>query len=667
MHAAEDLLNILFRRWRIAAILFSGVVLAFGAYLALAPRVFDARVRFLLKKSRTAVVAAAQDTTADVSAQMSDSEAAAQIATEIQLLQAQPVLRVVALRAFSPDKPGDNSEQAIQLRIEELDKRLKIGPVLRSNLIDVQYSDTDPARALRVVQVLTEEYLNRHLMLRGGKESYDFFASQADQFKAKLQNVQREFAAFQADTEIVALREQKDLSIRTLADSVKAESEAEALRAELEKRAAVLRAQIEAAPPRIGTTLRNLPNQYSVERLNTLLVELANRRTELLAKFRPDDRMVLQIDKQIAQTRTALDNVSSQSSAEQTSDVNPLRQQAEIELTRTEQALRGAAARAETLARQNRDNRAALKRLALAGPREADLVRRLTEAEQNYSIYAKKRDMLRVDGLLDQHKIANVVVAEPPLFPTRPRSRVPASLAALFVLINGGILFGLVGSGYFSPTFALPRELEKFSGVPVLGTVAKITRDRPAQPYYYLNPIVERMRSLATAHGSGATFCIAGVTPGDDISGVSRLIASELAASTRSPVLLVPATAAEPDGPPWVAELPVLEDSAGVAVALRPDAVAESNGLRLDWVWLGIPSEGFSYVLVESRPVDGAAPLAAGFRHAQGVFLVATADQCRRTDVARSMRLLRGAGCEPAGFLLRDRTYPIPEAIHKYL
>jgi uncharacterized protein involved in exopolysaccharide biosynthesis len=659
MVTVKDTLDIFFRRRRLIAVSFVAILSVFACYVVFSPDTYEARVRYLVKNARAPIVAAADGNASSVAEQVSD----AQIATELQLLSAQPVLRAVALQALGQThQRDDDSEAALQAQIRRLEKALKVGPVLRSNLIEVRYTDSDPDRAVRVLRVLTTEYMDRQLALRGGKENYDFFLKQAEASRLELEGAQADLARFQADTDVVALSEQREQSIRRLMDSQAARNEAEALQAELERRATVLRAQIQATPPRISTARRSVPNQYSMERLNTLLVELVNKRTELMAKFRPEDRVVLQIEKQIEQTRAALESATARSSDEETSDVNPIRQQAEAELARTEQALRGAKARSEALSRQGSVLQSSLRKLALAGPREAELARRLRDAEQNYALHSKKRDQLRVDGLMDDRKFANIAVVEPPTLPDRAKPKVTGPLVALFVLLNGGVLMYVLLAGGFSRTFATPRELERFAGVPVLGTLAKGTGPT------YLSPALEKMRRIASDHGRGAIFCLAGVGADDETSAACRKIASDLAMSTHRPVLLVPSSTPLPlDAAHSSEHLPVVETGSGVVMAVPHEAVADNAGLRLDWVWLGLPASDFPYIVINTNPLDGSSPLPQGLHLAQGIFLVATAGKSSRSEVARSLRLLESGGCKSTGFLLRERTYPIPDFVYRHL
>ena len=84
--------------------------------------------------------------------------------------------------------------------------------------------------------------------------------------------------------------------LRKAMDADTAVRETGAALAETEARLAELRKQVAAQSPRIVTQSRVLPNQYSVERLNTMLAELENRRTQALMKFRPEERIVIEKD-----------------------------------------------------------------------------------------------------------------------------------------------------------------------------------------------------------------------------------------------------------------------------------------------------------------------------------------------------------------------------------
>ena len=163
-----------------------------------------------------------------------------------------------------------------------------------------------------------------------------------------------------------------------------------------------------------------MPNQTSVEHLNSLLADLQNRRTQLLAKFRPDDRNVQETDQEIADTQAALDKAMKLTGLEQSTDVNPVHQTLEIEMAKEQSALAGVEARRNTLAQQTQNYHAQLLNLGNATTAYDDLARNRKEAEENYLLYTKKTEEARIAESLDQQKIANVAIAETPTEPHLP-------------------------------------------------------------------------------------------------------------------------------------------------------------------------------------------------------------------------------------------------------
>ena len=71
-------------------------------------------------------------------------------------------------------------------------------------------------------------------------------------------------------------------------------------------------------------------------------------------------------------------------------------------------------ARRTTLAGQLQQYEAALQKLEGATTKHDDLQRELKQAEDNYQLYAKKREESRIADELDRQKITNVSIAEVP-------------------------------------------------------------------------------------------------------------------------------------------------------------------------------------------------------------------------------------------------------------
>jgi uncharacterized protein involved in exopolysaccharide biosynthesis len=191
----------------------------------------------------------------------------------------------------------------------------------------------------------------------------------------------------------------------------------------------------------------------------------------MLVKYRPDDRMVTELDQQIAQTQVALDKVGSTEAREISTDVNPVRQTLQSELLQSESKLEGLRARAETLSQQVREARSELTQLGAVTADHDELARNVKEAESRYLLYSRQFEEAQIASAMDQQRMANVVVADGPSVPASPEAKISITIVLAVVLsilcwLGFALFKGLTRRQVFTPW-----ELEGILPVPVLGTV----------------------------------------------------------------------------------------------------------------------------------------------------------------------------------------------------
>ena len=201
------------------------------------------------------------------------------------------------------------------------------------------------------------------------------------------------------------------------------------------------------------------------------MTELRNKRTELLTKFKPGDRMIRQVDQQLADTQKALDRAEKLNSTEEATDVNPLRQSIDGELARAEASANGLTGRIGALSRQASEYREELSSLEGMLPDEQELLREIKAAEDNFVLYSRKREEARIGEAMDKSKIANIALAEPPRVPALPEPRVNGTVVGGYLLAIALIHMGALFAGQSRRTVCTPWELEAFAGMPVLATV----------------------------------------------------------------------------------------------------------------------------------------------------------------------------------------------------
>jgi uncharacterized protein involved in exopolysaccharide biosynthesis len=461
-----DLADRLFRKSRRILALFAALNICTAIYLVCGRRSYQAEMQFLVNNMRADAVVTPESTNGQIARTYVDESV---IATEIQLLSNRELLRDVVRKCKLAD---GSSAAAVEKAVKDLQIELKVSPVLKANMLKASYSSSDPNEAAGVLRTLADGYLNEHLKVHSASGTYEFFDRQARFYEQRLKELQSKLAEFRGQRDIVLLGQQKDLNLRKMVDLEATLKETEAAYRENEQRIQTLRQQLGKLTPRITTQARKLPNQYSVERLNTMLVELQNRRTELLTKFRPDDRLVQQVDQQIADTRRAMEGARKLTATEEATDVNPLRQSLEAELAKATLNAAGLRVRTDSLAKQINGYKHSLGMLQNSTAEDDQILRDIKEAEDNFFLYSKKREEARIGEAMDRQKIANVVLVEPPHIPALPKPKITGALVATYVfdclmILAYAFLVGAVENKVYTPW-----ELEGITGLPVLASVS---------------------------------------------------------------------------------------------------------------------------------------------------------------------------------------------------
>jgi uncharacterized protein involved in exopolysaccharide biosynthesis len=453
----------IFRNWRWTLALWALATIAVAGYALVAPREYESEMTFIVNNNRADSMSApegnaSQPRPGDISDQ--------QMSTEVQILSSRD-LASKALRAAG-FKGGTGIEQ--ERALAKLQKNLQIAPVLKANMIRVRYAAQDPQQAVNVLEALAKAYPDQHVQLHGNPGQMGFFDEQSADAEKKLKDAGDKLLQLQRSSGVVSVADEKQMLLSRQIELQVTLHQAEAELRDTSKRIDSIKPRLDAMSRRISTQTRRLPNQYSVERMNTMLTELQNRRTELLSKYRAGERIVTQLDQQIADTKKALQSAEGSVATEEVSDVNPLRQGLETELERAEAAQAGLAGRIQSMRAQTGAYQGQLAKLETLAPVEQEYQREAKVAESNYLLYAKRREEARISQRMDEQKIANVVLAERPRIPILPKSRaglllVVYMLSLLIAALTGALVLRM------KQTIETPWALEEISSVPVLGTV----------------------------------------------------------------------------------------------------------------------------------------------------------------------------------------------------
>jgi hypothetical protein len=223
-----------------------------------------------------------------------------------------------------------------QKLITAFERRFATEIVRKTNIITVSVLADTPEQAQSDLGRLSGAYLSEHRRLQRPVGASDFFKSETGRIRRDWDQASQKLVDFQQQHQIVSLPERETVLNAQVTEHERDRMATDASLRELDARLAASATRLRDLPMRQTTVERVMPNQESAEHLNTLIVELENKRTALLTNFKSSDRFVHELDEQIATTKAALKEAVTSTAREKSSDVDPAWQQLHTNYVQTE-------------------------------------------------------------------------------------------------------------------------------------------------------------------------------------------------------------------------------------------------------------------------------------------------------------------------------------------
>jgi uncharacterized protein involved in exopolysaccharide biosynthesis len=474
-----EIVSALFRHKKLFSSLFFGIVGIAVLYSLLAHKQYASEMKIVILNARSAEVVTASNAVTPVTTESTDLTEA-RINSEVELLTDSDLMeQLVNFRGgLVPDEPAPaHGSKAMGLAIRRITGAFEILPVKKSNVVTITYTDISPGVAQKVLQELTKIYLEKHVRFTRPASTSSFFNAEAAQSVTRLQDVEGQLVEFRRKNEFVDLDKEKaavDLNLNTIKQSILTDSaQLEATTSQISQ----LESSLNKTDKRVLTSVTTMPNQQGIQTLIATLTDLKNKRIALIARYRPTDRLVVELDNQIANSQRSLDELRHDQSQTST-DVNPtatlLTQQLEaLQVQRSGLQKSLAILRGQASTYQQK-----LDHLLQITETSNNLERQVSEMSgMNQSITAK-RDASLVEDMLDQGQFGNVAVAQPPSFSmlhTKPKLVLNTILGFVTATFLCGALLFILESR--RSTILTSADLRLLSDIPVLASI-------PEKPAY---------------------------------------------------------------------------------------------------------------------------------------------------------------------------------------
>ena len=472
----RDLLAVLFRQRRLALFSFMATFLAVLGYGLLAPS-YQAHMNVLVRRGRVDPLVTPAPTPSPMFQrdEITDEE----LNSQVELLRDDEILRTVVQATAPAGSPwyerylAGNEEVRLARSVRRMARRLTVVPIRKTNIIQVDYSSSDPAQAAAVLHSLAHAYLERQQRVRRPSGEYEFFDQQVAQSRRGLLDAEFRLMDFSSDQGVVSAAQERDMALQKLSDAEANDRQTQVTIVETRRRIRDLESKLRSLPERTLTVIRNSDNPQLTEKMKSKLLELQLKRTELLTKFQPSYRLVQQIDQQIAETRASILGEEHSPLRDETTNQEPNHEWAKSELIKAQVELGTLEAHGQAVRIQVTGYREVAQRLGGNALRQGELLAELKVAEEKYLLYVNKREEARIENALDQGGILNVTIAEEPRVPALP-ARAGWVFGLIGVMLGSTLSTGLAFTAdYLNPGFRTPDEVVDYLGVPVLASLPR--------------------------------------------------------------------------------------------------------------------------------------------------------------------------------------------------
>ena len=385
------------------------------------------------------------------------------INSEVEVLKSYPVavavLEDVGREYFlskDSDKPIDEQFKSAAFQIQA---NLEVVNNKNSNIIDIIYHSPDPKIAQGIVESVIKNYSNYRSSMEKESEEFEFLQGQLEMVNNQINDLENVQTQFKKQMGILDPKIQTDILLTRIADYERQLTDVRSKKFSKEALMAIVRDQFEninsTEIPQTESSDSPSREKY-IAQLKGNLFQLEIKHTEILQKYNKEYVEVKNIEEQIAEIRRQIKNEVEQIISAEMTAIKALNAEEKViqdAIDRTNKEIQDFSEKEFAYSKINRG---------------------IDDNKEIYSMLLKQREEARISltHLNDGLKIKTVSPAIVSIVPTKPNKK---------LIVVAGTMFGFIAALaltlvaiYFDDTLETQEEVQKFTGIPVLGTVRNV-------------------------------------------------------------------------------------------------------------------------------------------------------------------------------------------------
>ena len=398
------------------------------------------------------------------------------INSEMQIMKnrdlIEKVIAMLTLQKIYPEllKKPSAKVRPMDAAIDQFLKNLKVGGMRKSSVIQVSFRHKDPLIAANAVNLLIDNYKEKHLQVFSDPKS-SFLETQLVTYDQRLKESENTLQAFKQKTGVFSLEEQRKLLLEQRAALDSSFKSTQSSIQELQKKVATLKSHKVTISENKANYTNSERDRIIVDAQSKLLALQLNEQ-ELLKKYTENNRLVVDNRKQMDIVKGFMKEQEADIGSKVRSG-NQVYQTTELELMRSEAELSAQRGKAVALNQQLAEVDGKIRSLDYSEKDMQKLKREQAINEKNFQTYADKTEEARITDDMNRLKMANISVIQKAIVspaPVKPKKMLNIALAIVLGMISGLGLAFLSESN--SQSFSTPEQVENRLCLPVLAAIA---------------------------------------------------------------------------------------------------------------------------------------------------------------------------------------------------
>jgi polysaccharide biosynthesis transport protein len=417
------------------------------------------------------------------------------IHTEAEVIRSLPIVEKTIKRVNLKNKTGT------PLKAQEFLKRLAVNDIPKTDILKVSYTDTDAAKAARVVNTVMAVYLEHNLLSHRAEASAArrFLEKQLPNAELIVRTVEAELRVFKENNNVVALEREANQAVEMIGNLQQQINDIKSRRSDINAQSQAIRQQLGMNPEQALAivSLSQSPGvQEILKEIQQLESQLAARRI-VLQESHPE---IMNLQKKLESLKAILQQrikqVSGTTLLKQNTNlqVGSLQQQLAAKLVELESTRQGLDSELSTLKTLEANHKERQKNLPKLEQQQRQLERKLQAAQSTYSLLLQK---LQESRIAENQNVGNATIISKAQEPEDPIS------SAIVSYISAGLL-GLLAS--IATVYLLEAndksiktidEAKEIIGLTLLGVIPsfgklKISNRGKQDPELYTHQLIVR-------------------------------------------------------------------------------------------------------------------------------------------------------------------------------